>query len=49
MQLKHCFNVETQNVWYRWLRSYARAAIELCPGDIEEEAVIEAYKEVVGR
>ena len=30
-------------------RSYARAAIELCPGDIEEEAVIEAYKEVVGR
>ena len=28
--------------------SYARAAVELCPGDVTEEAVIEAYKEVVG-
>ena len=30
-------------------RSYARAAVELCPFTISEEAVIEAYKDVVGR
>lgn len=29
-------------------RSYAKAAVELCPADITEAAVIEAYKEVVG-
>lgn len=29
--------------------SYARAAIELCPHDISEAEVIEAFKEVVGR
>ena len=28
--------------------SYARAAVELCPRDLNEEAVIEAFKEVVG-
>jgi HAD superfamily hydrolase (TIGR01549 family) len=28
--------------------SYARAAIELCPRDITEEEVLEAFKEVVG-
>ena len=28
--------------------SYARAAIELCPDKIQEEVVIEAFKEVVG-
>ena len=28
--------------------SYARAAIELCPQDLREEQVIEAFKEVVG-
>ncbi|MDZ7843506.1 MAG: HAD family phosphatase [Anaerolineales bacterium] len=28
--------------------SYARAAVELCPYDIQEEQVIEAFKEVVG-
>ncbi len=30
-------------------RSYARAAVELCPYTISEEAVLEAYKGVVGR
>ena len=30
-------------------RSYARAAVELCPHDISEEDVLEAFKEVVGR
>lgn len=29
--------------------SYARAAVELCPAEIGEEEVIEAFKEVVGR
>ncbi len=29
--------------------SYARAAVELCPNDISEAQVIEAFKEVVGR
>jgi beta-phosphoglucomutase-like phosphatase (HAD superfamily) len=29
--------------------SYARAALELCPLEISEEQVIDAYKEVVGR
>jgi HAD superfamily hydrolase (TIGR01509 family) len=29
-------------------RSYARAAVELCPRDISEEEVVEAFKEVVG-
>jgi HAD superfamily hydrolase (TIGR01549 family) len=29
--------------------SYARAAVELCPYSLEEEEVIEAFKEVVGR
>ena len=29
-------------------RSYAKAAVELCPHDISEEAVLEAYKDVVG-
>ncbi|MEE9216184.1 MAG: HAD family phosphatase [Anaerolineales bacterium] len=28
--------------------SYARAAVELCPQDLTEEEVIEAFKEVVG-
>ena len=28
--------------------SYARAAVELCPQDISEDEVIEAFKEVVG-
>lgn len=28
--------------------SYARAAVELCPYDIQEEQVVEAFKEVVG-
>lgn len=28
--------------------SYARAAVELCPYDIQEQAVIEAFKDVVG-
>ena len=30
-------------------RSYARAAVELCPRVISEEEVVEAYKGVVGR
>ncbi len=30
-------------------QSYARAAVELCPYTIDEEAVIDAYKAVVGR
>ncbi len=30
-------------------RSYARAAVELCPRVISEEEVVEAYKTVVGR
>lgn len=30
-------------------RSYARAAIELCPYTISEDEVLEAFKEVVGR
>ncbi|MFB6249976.1 MAG: HAD family hydrolase [Salinibacter sp.] len=29
-------------------RSYAKAAVELCPEDVTEEEVIEAYKDVVG-
>ncbi len=29
--------------------SYARAAVELCPYQVSEEEVIEAYKDVVGR
>jgi beta-phosphoglucomutase len=29
--------------------SYARAAVELCPHQITEEGVVEAFKEVVGR
>ena len=29
--------------------SYARAAVELCPHQITEEEVVEAFKEVVGR
>ena len=29
-------------------QSYAKAAVELCPRDTTEEAVIEAYKDVVG-
>jgi HAD superfamily hydrolase (TIGR01509 family) len=29
-------------------QSYAQAAVELCPRDVTEEAVIEAYKDVVG-
>jgi HAD superfamily hydrolase (TIGR01549 family) len=29
--------------------SYARAAVELCPYNVSEEEVIEAYKDVVGR
>jgi HAD superfamily hydrolase (TIGR01509 family) len=29
-------------------RSYAKAAVELCPDSITEEAVVEAYKDVVG-
>jgi len=29
--------------------SYARAAVELCPDTLEEEEVIEAFREVVGR
>jgi len=29
-------------------RSYARAAVELCPYDVEEHEVIDAYREVVG-
>ena len=29
--------------------SYAKAAIELCPDELAEEQVIEAFKEVVGR
>ena len=29
-------------------RSYARAAVELCPYDVEEDEVIDAYREVVG-
>ena len=29
--------------------SYARAAVELCPYTLEEEEVIEAFREVVGR
>jgi HAD superfamily hydrolase (TIGR01509 family) len=29
-------------------RSYAKAAVELCPEDVTEEAVLEAYKDVVG-
>lgn len=29
--------------------SYARAAVELCPYSLDEQAVIEAFKEVVGR
>jgi HAD superfamily hydrolase (TIGR01549 family) len=29
--------------------SYAKAAVALCPYDLEEEEVIEAFKEVVGR
>ncbi len=28
--------------------SYARAAVELCPYEVSEEAVIEAYKDLVG-
>ena len=28
--------------------SYARAAVELCPYQVSEEEVIEAYKDVVG-
>lgn len=28
--------------------SYARAAVELCPDDIREEQVVEAFKDVVG-
>ncbi len=30
-------------------RSYARAAVELCPYTISEDEVLEAFKEVVGR
>lgn len=30
-------------------RSYAKAAVELCPRDVTENQVIEAYKDVVGR
>ena len=29
--------------------SYARAAVELCPYDVSEEEVIDAYRDVVGR
>jgi phosphoglycolate phosphatase-like HAD superfamily hydrolase len=29
--------------------SYAKAAVALCPYDLDEEEVIEAFKEVVGR
>lgn len=29
-------------------RSYAKAAVELCPEDVTEEDVVEAYKDVVG-
>ena len=30
-------------------RSYARAAVELCPGAIDEQAILHAYGEMVGR
>ena len=29
-------------------KSYARAAVSLCPGFLEEREVVEAFKEVVG-
>ena len=29
--------------------SYARAAVKLCPNDVTEEEVVDAYREVVGR